>query len=147
MGSVTQASSAHLGAHFCFSPTDSMLSSAWTASAARHSLISCPEELEMTLQRETVSLPPGSREVCPGTISKSAAPHSRMQFDILIKVAPEERQMGRMEARDPRVKQQRKNPVVDLQIKGTSAPKLISCSINPGGERQRMHLCQNAPRS
>ena len=46
----------------------------------------------MTLQRKIA--PHNSRNVCPGTVSKSSAPCSMIQFDILIKVTTKESQRG-----------------------------------------------------
>lgn len=52
-----------------------------------HKTSSSPEELEVVLQGK---IAPNSREVCPGTISKSSAPYSMIQFDILVKETTEE---------------------------------------------------------
>lgn len=70
-----------------------------------------------------------------------------MQLDILIKVPTEE---GQREDEKKRVTCQvaEENPVGDSACgwKIPQLPKLITCSINSGCERQVMPLCKSSPR-
>lgn len=91
-------------------------------------------------------LPPRLKKSRVGTISKSWAPYSMIQFDILIKVTMEEGQRGN-ERKRVTFQVAEENPSVDLACrwKRPQLPKLITCGINSGRESQTMHLCKSAP--
>lgn len=69
----------------------------------------------MTYQRKiaTPPLPPNSRKVCPGTISKSSAPYGVVQPDVLIEVTTAESLRGN-ESKRFTFQAAKENTLIDL---------------------------------
>lgn len=102
---LSHSSSAHLGIHLFLSPTiphfrlnlqplQPVISSPslWLMHKTSSSPAHRNWKEKLTLQRKIV--PPNSIKVYPGTISKSLAPWSMLQSDILIKVSLKKSQRG-----------------------------------------------------
>lgn len=102
---LSHSSSAHFGIHLFLSPTiphfrlnlqplQPVISSPslWLMHKTSSSPAHRNWKEKLTLQRKIV--PPNSIKVYPGTISKSLAPWSMLQFDILIKVSLKKSQRG-----------------------------------------------------